>query len=78
MTLLLNDEEIKSQLMAQDPEFRRLCVQHSEYKQLLHELEAKDHLNEAELAEEHHLKKVKLALKDQMQAIMSRYATQPV
>jgi uncharacterized protein YdcH (DUF465 family) len=75
---LLNDEEIKSQLMVLDPEFRRLAVQHSEYKQLLHELETKHHLNEAELAEEHHLKKVKLALKDQMQSIMSRYATQPV
>ncbi len=75
---LLADEEIKTQLMALDPEFRRICVQHAEYKQLLHELESKVHLNEAELAEEHHLKKVKLALKDQMQAMMSRFAAQPV
>lgn len=75
---LLNDEEIKTQLMALDPEFRRICVQHGEYKQLLHELERKDHLNEAELCEEHHLKKVKLALKDQMQSMISRFSTQPV
>ena len=75
---LLNDEEIKHELMALDPEFRRICVQHSEYKQLLHELETKPYLNEAEVAEEHHLKKIKLALKDQMQTIVSRYSTQPV
>ncbi len=76
--MLLTEEDMKAQLMALDPEFRRLSVQHSEYKQLLQELEAKSHLNEAELAEEAHLKKVKLALKDQMQSIMSRYSTQPV
>jgi uncharacterized protein YdcH (DUF465 family) len=76
--MLLTEEDMKAQLMALDPEFRRISVQHSEYKQLLHQLEAKPHLNEAELAEEAHLKKVKLALKDQMLTIMSRYAEQPV
>jgi uncharacterized protein YdcH (DUF465 family) len=76
--MLLAEEDIKTQLMALDPEFRRLAVQHNEYKRLLEEIESKPHLNEAELAEEAHLKKVKLALKDQMQAIVARYADQPV
>jgi uncharacterized protein YdcH (DUF465 family) len=74
---LLHDEEIKSQLMNIDPEFRRLAVQHSDYSRLLHELESKNYLGEAELAEEVRLKRVKLALKDQMQELMSHYATQP-
>jgi uncharacterized protein YdcH (DUF465 family) len=75
---LLNDEEIKTQLMNLDPEFRRLAVQHSDYSRLLNELESKNHLSEAELAEEARLKRVKLALKDHMQEMMSHYATQPV
>lgn len=73
---LLNDEEIKLQLMNSDPEFRRLAVQHSEYKQLLHELESKSHLNEVELAEEARVKRIKLALKDQMQELMSHHGAQ--
>jgi uncharacterized protein YdcH (DUF465 family) len=75
---LLNDEEIKTQLMNQDPEFRRLAIQHSDYSRLLHELESKTHLSEAELAEEARLKRIKLALKDHMQELMSQFAAQPV
>ena len=74
---LLNEEEIKTQLMNIDPEFRRLAVQHSEYDRLLSELESKQHLNEAELAEEARLKRIKLALKDHMQGMMSQFAAQP-
>ena len=72
---LLNDEEIRTQLMNIDPEFRRLAVQHSEYNRLLSELESKEHLNEAELAEEARLKRIKLALKDHMQQMVSQFAT---
>ena len=75
---LLNDEEIKTQLVNLDPEFRRLATQHSDYSRLLHELETKSHLSEAELAEEARLKRIKLAFKDQMQEMVSHYATQPV
>lgn len=75
---LLNDEEIKNRLMNIDPEFRRLAVQHSEYEQLLHELESKSHMNEVELAEEARVKRIKLALKDQMQEMMVHHAPPPV
>ena len=75
---LMNDEEIKTQLMSIDPEFRRLAVQHSDYSRLLHELESKTLRSEAELAEEARLKKIKLVLKDHMQEMMSHFATQPV
>jgi len=75
---LLNDEEIKTQLMNVDPEFRRLAVQHSDYARLLHELESKSYLSEAEVAEEARLKRIKLVLKDHMQEMKSHYATQPV
>ena len=73
----LHDEEIKLQLMSSDPEFRRLAVQHAEYKQLLHELESKPHLNEVELAEEARVKRIKLALKDQMQEMMTHHSAVP-
>lgn len=75
---LMNDEEIKTQLMSIDPEFRRLAVQHSDYSRLLYELESKPLRSEAELAEEARLKKIKLVLKDHMQEMMSHFATQPV
>ena len=68
----LTEEALKVQLMSADPEFRRLAVQHSEYQRLIHELESKDHRNEVETAEEARLKKIKLALKDQMQELLQR------
>jgi uncharacterized protein YdcH (DUF465 family) len=44
----------------------------------LDELEALPHLTEQEQVEEVRLKKLKLRLKDQMEAIMSQYRTQQV
>lgn len=70
---LASDEELKTQLMTNDPEFRRLAVQHSDYSRLLDELESKHHMTEAEIAEEARLKKIKLALKDHMQEMMSHW-----
>jgi uncharacterized protein YdcH (DUF465 family) len=71
-------EELKSHLMKTDDEYRRLAEQHSRYHQQLEALEAKPHLTSAEEVEEHRLKKVKLQLKDQMNAILSRYRAQHV
>jgi len=71
-------EDLRAHLMATDEEFRRLAEQHSNYHKQLEALEAKGHLTEAEEVEEHRLKKLKLHLKDQMNAMLSRYKTQHV
>jgi uncharacterized protein len=71
-------EELKTHLMQTDEEFRHLAEQHATFHQQLEALEAKSHLTTDEEVEEHRLKKVKLQLKDQMNAILSRYRAQHV
>ena len=61
-------EELKAHLMQSDEEFRQLAEQHAQYHEQLEALEAKSHLTPEEEVEEHRLKKVKLQLKDQMNA----------
>jgi uncharacterized protein YdcH (DUF465 family) len=69
-------EELKAHLMASNEEFRQLAARHSEYARQLDTLEALPHLTEQEQLEEVRLKKVKLRLKDQMEAIMKQYRQQ--
>lgn len=69
----LHDEELKAHLMETDAEFRRLCEEHRDMKRRVEELEAKPHLTPEEEMEEHRLKKVKLAIKDQITEVMSRH-----
>ena len=71
-------EEMKAHLMATNEEFRQLAQQHSEYARKLDALEALPHLTDEEQLEEHRLKKIKLRLKDQMEAIVSRHRTRQV
>ena len=61
-------EELKTHLMQSDDEFRHLAEQHARYHEQLEALEAKSYLTPEEEVEEHRLKKVKLQLKDQMNA----------
>jgi uncharacterized protein YdcH (DUF465 family) len=65
-------EELKAHLMVTDDEYRRLAAEHSEHARKLDQLEALPHLSVDEEMEEHRLKKIKLRLKDQMEAIVSR------
>ena len=65
-------DELKAHLMATSEEFRQLATQHSDFAHKLDELEALPHLTDDEQLEEHRLKKLKLRLKDQMEAIVSR------
>ena len=65
-------EELKAHLMATDDEYRRLAAEHSDHARKLAQLEALPHLSVEEEMEEHRLKKMKLRLKDQMEAIVSR------
>jgi uncharacterized protein YdcH (DUF465 family) len=69
-------EELKAHLMATNEEFRRLSSQHSEFARKLDALESLPHLTYEEELEETRLKKLKLRLKDQMEAIVSQYRSQ--
>ena len=71
-------EELKAHLMATNEEFRHLVSQHSEYAHKLDELESLPYRTEQEQLEETRLKKLKLRLKDQMEAIMSHNRSQQV
>ena len=71
-------EELKAHLMATNEEFHRLASQHSEYATKLDALESLPHLTYEEELEETRLKKLKLRLKDQMEAIVSQSRAQQV
>jgi len=71
-------DELKAHLMENNEEFRRLATEHSDLKTKLDGLRALPHLTYEEQMEEVHLKKLKLHLKDQMEAILSQYRTQRV
>ena len=63
-------EDLKAHLIATDEEYRRLAGQHSEFARKLDALESLPHLTEQEQLEETRLKKLKLRLKDEMEAIV--------
>ncbi len=71
-------EELKAHLMASNAEYQRLASQHTEYAIQLEALEALPHLTYEQELEETRLKKLKLKLKDQMEAILSQYRSQQV
>jgi uncharacterized protein YdcH (DUF465 family) len=70
---ITNTDSLKEQLLASDPEFRELAREHGRYEQRLSELSALQYPNDEEQLEEITLKKKKLAVKDQMHAIMLRH-----
>ena len=71
-------EELKAHLRATSEEYRLLASQHSDFARKLDELESHHHLTEEEQLEETRLKKLKLRLKDQMEAMLSQYRSQQV
>ena len=71
-------EELRAHLMSTSEEFQRLATQHSEFAKQLDALEALPHLTQDQELEETRLKKLKLRLKDQMEAILSQYRGQQV
>ncbi len=70
---MTNTDGLKEQLIAIDPEFRELAREHGRYEQRLSELSSLQYPSDEEQLEEATLKKKKLAVKDQMHAIMLRY-----
>ncbi len=71
-------EELKAHLIATNEEYRRLAGQHSEFAKQLDALEAQPHLSMEQQVEETRLKKMKLRIKDQMEAIVSQNRSQQV
>lgn len=66
---------IRTQLVANNPEYQRLSEQHSHYAALLDQLVSKRYLNEQEQLEETRLKKLKLRLKDEMETLVHKTGT---
>lgn len=73
-----NQEDLKAHLMATSEEFRTLVAEHAQLKHQLEAIEAKPHLTLEDEEQEHQIKKQKLHLKDQMNAILANYKTQHV
>ena len=71
-------EQLRAHLMETNAEYRQLAASHCDYARQLEALEALPHLTEQEQLEEVRLKKLKLRLKDQMEAIVSQYRHQQV
>ncbi len=71
-----NSVSLKEHLMAIDPEFRALALEHQQYEARLSELMALPYPTPEELMEETILKKKKLLVKDKMEAMLNRYKRQ--
>ena len=64
---------LKEELMSRDPEFQELAREHTRYEERLSELTALAYPSDEEQLEEVTLKKKKLALKDQMYALIMQH-----
>jgi len=67
--------EARRQLAREHPDYQRLAGKHEEHDARLRELRSHKYLSDEEQMEEVRLKKLKLALKDQMEAIVRRAAS---
>lgn len=70
---ITNADSLKDHLMTNDPVFRELAREHTKYEERLSELSSLTYPNDEEQLEEITLKKKKLAVKDQMYAIMLKH-----
>lgn len=65
---------VRDSLMKESEEFRNLVQIHENYEKRLSELASLTYPNDDELLEESTLKKKKLAVKDELYAMMSEYS----
>lgn len=68
----MTSQEMRTSLMAADPEFRRLADEHWQCESKLEEILNSPYLNAEDLIQEATLKKLKLRLKDQMELMIAR------
>lgn len=71
------NQGIVKRLLEKDTIFRRSYETHRDYETRLAKLEKKAHLSAADMVERNRLKKLKLALKDEMEKIISRLGKGP-
>jgi uncharacterized protein YdcH (DUF465 family) len=74
--MIMKEEEIKERLISSNPEFRRLVEEHRQYEGKLEELNGRHHRTEQDHIEEVRLKKKKLHLKDQMNAMIQKFRSE--
>jgi uncharacterized protein YdcH (DUF465 family) len=75
MSNLASEGALRDYLLAHDEKYRELASEHKRYEARLSELSSLQYPNEEELIEETILKKKKLLLKDQMEAIATKFKT---
>jgi uncharacterized protein YdcH (DUF465 family) len=68
-----SSNQLKEELIKENPIFRNLVEEHQNYESRLSELSNLTYPNDDEQLEEHVLKKKKLAVKDEMHSIMQEY-----
>ena len=67
-------QEVRNVLLHNDPTYRELAERHHQLDDKLHQFTRRHYLTGSEQVEEVTLKKLKLALKDQMERIAREYA----
>ncbi len=72
---MTNTESLKDELIKENPMFRELASKHQKYEKRLIELAGLNYPNDEELLEESVLKKKKLAVKDEMYAIIQEHTS---
>jgi len=70
----MDRQGLRDRLSREDPHFRALLEKHEEYDRRLQSLQSQRYLSEQEQIEEVTLKKLKLAVKDQMEDILAGMA----
>ena len=73
MSIPTGDAALRDYLLDNDDQYRDLVSEHRKYESRLNELASLSYPNEDEQLEETVLKKKKLALKDRMEAIATKY-----
>lgn len=66
------EEELKTKLMEEDPEFRTLAEEHEKFERILEEFNRKPYLTPAEEIERKNIQKQKLKGKDRMERILKK------